>query len=57
MWFKGIVVIYIFFGGFFEDIFYLIDMFFIQGNLVGQIGFGMLYMYGKGVDKVKIVIM
>lgn len=57
MWFKGIAIIYTAYGCFFEDTFQLIDMSLIQGNPVGQTGLGMLYMYGKGVDKVKIAIM
>lgn len=58
MWFKGIAIIYIqLMDAFFEDTFHLIDMSRIQGNPVGQTGLGMLYMYGKGVDKVKIAIM
>lgn len=57
MWFKGIAIINTAYGCFFEDTFHLIDMSLIQGNPVGQTGLGMLYMYGKGVDKVKIAIM
>lgn len=53
MWFKGIAIIHVYtaYGCFFED------MSLIQGNPVDQTGLGMLYMYGKGVDKVKIAIM